>query len=170
MRSLRVATIAASGIGTARELQTSGVTAIQSAGRPASDASAVARTEPSQGNCGSKTRAATNTSNAIASSPVARRFIASSRACRSASSGRDHCGVTGAGAGAGVGLVIEAKIKTPTWIQGTRHLACYAYVYGPFRTAGRRIEPAQGSGGALGGRRPVQEGNRLLEQFQQMRK
>jgi len=74
----------------AKRVPNSAVHRKPSASPPTRDASAVARTYPSQGNCASYRLAATNTSSAIASKPVARRFMASSRACRSASSGRDQ--------------------------------------------------------------------------------
>src|SRR6185295_10596575 len=42
----------------------------------------------------------------------------------------------------------QTKI-TPTWIRVIRHLACEAYVYGPFRAARRRTETSHGPRRAL---------------------
>src|SRR5437016_103324 len=69
IRSFRVATIAVCGIGRPRGCRNSAVTANQSASPPTRDASAVARTQPSQGYCASNTRAVTNTTTAHARRP-----------------------------------------------------------------------------------------------------
>src|SRR5213592_2246359 len=87
----------------------SAVTANQSASPPTSDASAVARTYPSQGYWPSNALAPANTEAASARSPVGRRFIAASCAWRTASSGRDHEGEAGEEEGGDAGVTVTKQ-------------------------------------------------------------
>src|SRR2546430_5551399 len=93
-------------------------------------------------------RAATNTTTASARRPVARRFMASSWACREASSGRDQAGVTaaaatptppppppvalaGEAAGGGRGAAGFCSLtpnETPPWFRGPPYLLFWVFL------------------------------------------
>jgi hypothetical protein len=99
---LWVGMIAVCGIGSPSGRRKSAVTANQSASPPTSDASAVARTKPSQGYVGSSMRATRKTSRASTRRPLATRFMRASCARRAASS------ITGAGVPGAASLTVPA--------------------------------------------------------------